>query len=119
MANKHYKTPQGLTYKVTRVLHQGKYSYALEEIVDRRITGYPSGYARLIEVCENKQKAYELLLKYLEKAYASFSKELMKANKKLSKFDTFLRIISYNAYKAYENRIELSDKVLLKGIGGL
>ena len=44
---------------------------------------------------------------------------MRKDSKKLSEFDTFLRTISYNAFKAYENKIELSDKVLLKGIGGL
>lgn len=117
MSNKQYKTPQGLIYKVKRVLQQGKYNYALEEIARRNpATSYPTGYARLIKVCESKQKAYELLLRYLEKAYDDFTKKLRKDHKKLSEFEALLRIISYNAYKAYENKIELSDKVLTKGI---
>lgn len=119
MANKHYKTPQGLTYRVTRVLQEGKYNYALEEIADRRITGYPSGYARIIKVCESKQKAYELLLIYLEKAYNDFEKKVYKDYRKLDKFEKLLRDMSYNAFQAHANKIELSDKVLLEGIGGL
>ena len=116
MANKHYKTPQGLIYIVKRVLQQGKYNYALEEIARRNLTGYSTGYARIIKVCESKQKAYELLLRYLERAYVNFTKKLRKDKKKLSEFETLLRTTSYNAYKAYENKIELSDKVLTKGI---
>ena len=117
MANKQYRTPQGLIYKVKRVLQQGKYNYALEESVPRYpATSYPTGYARTIKVCESKQKAYELLLTYLEKAYNDFEKKIHKDNKKLSDFATLLRTISYNAYKAYENKIELSDKILTKGI---
>ena len=112
MSNKQYKTPQGLIYKVKRVLQQGKYNYALEEIACRNLTGY----TRIIKVCESKQKAYELLLRYLEKAYDDFTKKLRKDHKKLSEFEALLRVISYNAYKAYENKIELSDKVLTKGI---
>ena len=112
MANKHYKTPQGLIYKVKRVLQQGKYNYALEESVPRfPATSYPTGYARIIKVCESKQKAYELLLRYLEKAYIDFEKKIHKDNKKLSDFATLLRNISYNAYRAYENKIELCFSV--------
>ena len=116
MTNRHYKTPQGLIYKVSRVLQEGKYAYALEEIAHRNLTGYSTGYSRIIKVCESKQKAYELLLRYLEKAYVNFEKKIHKDNKKLSDFATLLRTISYNAYKAYENKIELSDKILTKGI---
>ena len=116
MANKHYKTPQGLIYKVSRVLQEGKYAYALEEIARRNLTGYSTGYARIIKVCESKQKAYELLLTYLEKAYIDFEKKVHKDYRKLDKFEKLLRDISYNAFQAYAHKIELSDKVLTKGI---
>ena len=108
MANKQYKTPQGLIYKVKRVLQQGKYNYALEETIFKK--------RNLIKVCESKQKAYELLLIYLEKAYIDFEKKVHKDYRKLDKFEKLLRDMSYNAFQAHTHKIELSDKVLTKGI---
>lgn len=108
MASKHYKTPQGLIYKVKRVLQQGKYNYALEETVFKK--------RNLIKVCESKQKAYELLLIYLEKAYNDFEKKIHKDYRKLDKFEKLLRDMSYNAFQAHAHKIELSDKILTKGV---
>ena len=108
MSNKQYKTPQGIIYKVKRVLQQGKYNYALEETIFKK--------RNLIKVCESKQKAYELLLTYLEKAYIDFEKKIYKDHRKLDKFERLLQNMTYNAFQAYTHKIELSDKVLTKGI---
>lgn len=114
MANKHYKTPQGIIYYVGRTLQEGKYKY---ELCSKNEPNYlHSEYPRQIKVCESKQKAYELSLTYLEKAYIDFEKKVYKDHRKLDKFEKLLRDMSYNAFQAYAHKIELSDKVLTKGI---